>query len=156
MLLDIKGTLLETCRGLSPSCASSTLFQNGWNQSCCVRSMPRRWPRRWMMNVVLRHRVLETIHFDLGRSLRAGSSIGQVHSLIGANKTRTSPFHPSGNSGGKRFNRTMEMQCRRSARTPKLSMAAFYPMLHGTTTALCTAAQACHHSERCMESSLGS
>ncbi|PAA64027.1 hypothetical protein BOX15_Mlig018570g1 [Macrostomum lignano] len=56
--------------------------------------------------VMLRHGVPEVVHSDQGRQFEA-KVFKQTCALLGAEKLRTSPFHPSGNGSVEKFNRTL-------------------------------------------------
>ncbi|CAK8692643.1 unnamed protein product [Clavelina lepadiformis] len=57
---------------------------------------------RWFMV----HGVPETVHSDQGRNFES-TLFKELLALMGANKTRSSPYHPSGNGGVERNNRTI-------------------------------------------------
>ena len=106
MQLDIKGPLPETPRGFKYILCLIDTFSK-WVETVPLSQIDAKTVAESMVtSVVLRHGVPETIHSDQGRQFES-ELFGHVCSMLGASKSRTSPFHPSGNGGVERFNRTM-------------------------------------------------
>ena len=59
-----------------------------------------------LSSVVLRHGTPQIVHSDQGRQFES-ELFAQLCRLLGLEKTRTSPYHPSGNPVVERFNRTL-------------------------------------------------
>ena len=60
----------------------------------------------FLSNVVLRHGTPQIVHSDQGRQFES-QLFSELCRLLGLEKTRTTPFHPSGNPVVERFNRTL-------------------------------------------------
>jgi transposase InsO family protein len=104
--VDIKGPLPATATGHKYVLCCIDMFSK-WIEAVPLQQIDARTVAEAVVTqVALRHGVPQVIHTDQGRQFES-EIFKHVCQLLGAEKTRTSPFHPSGNGGVERFNRTL-------------------------------------------------
>ncbi|PAA51672.1 hypothetical protein BOX15_Mlig023015g11 [Macrostomum lignano] len=106
MQLDIKGPLPVTESGKRYIICFVDPFSK-WVEAAALSQIDATTVAEALVTcVVLRHGVPGVVHSDQGRQFEA-EVFKQTCALLGAEKSRTSPFHPSGNGNVERFNRTL-------------------------------------------------
>ncbi|PAA84541.1 hypothetical protein BOX15_Mlig014170g1 [Macrostomum lignano] len=104
--VDIKGPLPETEAGLRYIICFTDVFSK-WVEATAVSNIEARTVADALLrSVVLRHGAPEVIHSDQGRQFES-DIFQELCRLLDIRKTRTTPFHPSGNPAVERFNRTL-------------------------------------------------
>ncbi|PAA61768.1 hypothetical protein BOX15_Mlig029272g4 [Macrostomum lignano] len=104
--IDIKGPLPRTPRNNSYILSICDCFSK-WMETCALPSIEaERVADVLVHQVALRHGVPDTIHSDQGRQFES-QLFQSLCEQLGMRKTRTSPFHPSGNGLVERGNRTL-------------------------------------------------
>jgi transposase InsO family protein len=104
--IDIKGPLCRTERGNQYILSMCDCFSK-WMETCALSSIEaEKVADALVRQVVLRHGVPDTIHSDQGRQFES-RVFANLCEQLGVEKTRTSPFHPSGNGLVERGNRTL-------------------------------------------------
>ncbi|PAA54887.1 hypothetical protein BOX15_Mlig023015g10 [Macrostomum lignano] len=141
MQLDIKGPLPVTESGKRYIICFVDTFSK-WVEAAALSQIDAKTVAEALVTcVVLRHGVPEVVHSDQGRQFEA-EVFKQTCALLGAEKSRTSPFHPSGNGNVERFNRTLGNMLSAFCSENQASWDALLPMSCGPTTALSTAPRA--------------
>ena len=104
---DIMGELPETNRGYKYILVVSDYFTK-WTESFAMPNMEARTVAQIIVeNVVSRFGIPYFVHSDQGRQFES-NIFKEMCTLLGIEKTRTTPYHPKSDGMVERFNRTLE------------------------------------------------
>ncbi|PAA74262.1 hypothetical protein BOX15_Mlig002146g53 [Macrostomum lignano] len=104
--IDIKGPLPRTTDGKAYILSMCDAFSK-WMETAALAAIDAVTVADALLkSVVLRHGAPQVLHSDQGRQFES-EVFGRLCEKLGVEKTRTSPFHPSGNGIVERGNRTL-------------------------------------------------
>ena len=98
---------LEESRGGYPNILIITDHYTNYAQAIPTRNQEAKTVARVLVDHFVRHYgIMERLHSDQGGSFEA-KVIKHLCSILGISKSRTTPYHPQGDSKPERFNRTL-------------------------------------------------